>query len=146
MHAHMAEATLNAFAESMAAGLRIFQIRLAEDFQHHDGRSMAANNSVGYHFRTVAGRNLLSHHAFGLALDLNPQQNPYIREDLHQPKGAVYDVAAMGTITPDIAAIWKKHGFHWGGDWQTCKDYMHFSWAASDVLSGGRLTPEAPSK
>jgi len=146
VHAEMAAATLAAFADCKNAGFRIAKIRPAEEFAHNDGKSMAANNSVGYHYRTVAGRNTLSHHALGLALDLNPMQNPYIRSDLHQPEGAVYDVAAMGTITPEIAAIWKNHGFNWGGDWVTCKDYMHFSWGKSDVASGGKLTPEVPSK
>ncbi len=146
VHADMADATLAALADCKAAGFRIADMQPAENFDYDDDKSMSANNSVAYMYRTVAGRNFLSHHALGLALDLNPMQNPYIRPDLHAPEGSVYDEAAMGTITPAIATIWKNHGFNWGGDWNSSVDYMHFSWGKSDIASGGKLTPEVPSK
>lgn len=146
VHEAMAAATLAALAECKAHGFRIAAMQPAEKFDNDDDQSMAANNSVAYMYRHVAGRKTLSHHALGLALDLNPMQNPYIRTDLHAPKGSVYELGAMGTITPEVAAIWKKHGFNWGGDWHSCKDYMHFSWGQSDVASNGQLTPEVPSK
>lgn len=146
VHEAMAEATLAALADCQKAGFRIACMQPAETFDYDDDKSMAANNSVAYMYRTIAGRQFLSHHALGLALDLNPMQNPYIRPDLHAPKGAVYDESAMGTITPEIATIWKNHGFNWGGDWLNSVDYMHFSWGKSDIASGGKLTPEVPSK
>ena len=44
----------------------------------------------------------------GLAVDLNPFQNPYRRGDL---------------VTKAFAAI----GWTWGGTWQSPTDHMHFS-------------------
>ena len=32
------------------------------------------------------------------------------------------------SVTPEVVAIWKKHGFFWGGDWKSSKDYMHFTY------------------
>jgi hypothetical protein len=73
-----------------------------------------------------------SNHAYGHAVDLNPNENPYIG------CGAVYDPRSRpyvdrsrvrkGMVTPAVVRAFKSIGWGWGGDWagQT-KDYMHFS-------------------
>ena len=48
------------------------------DYGGDDERSMAANNSSGFNFRTIAGPDRSSNHSFGVAIDLNPVQNPYV--------------------------------------------------------------------
>ena len=30
-----------------------------------------------------------------------------------------------------VVAIWKKHGFYWGGDWSNRTDPMHFTYTGS---------------
>lgn len=32
------------------------------------------------------------------------------------------------SVTQQVVNIWKKHGFYWGGDWKSYKDYMHFTY------------------
>ncbi len=99
-------------------------------FAWDDHASMAANNSSGFNYRPKEGKpDDLSMHAYGLAVDINPVQNPYICGKIVQPPGAVYDRAVPGTLTPDSLPVklFKGRGFRWGGgDWPGKKDYQHF--------------------
>jgi len=63
-----------------------------------------------------------SAHLFGLAIDINPSLNPYCR-NCARPAGS----NERGTITDEVVAIFARHGFQWGGNWHSVKDYMHFS-------------------
>ena len=75
-----------------------------------------------------------SQHAFGLAIDINPIENPYVASDgyvrnynarpyrnrsLHRP----------GMILPGdvVVRAFAAIGWKWGGSWSGDKDYMHFS-------------------
>ena len=93
-----------------------------------DEASMSANNSSGFNYRTIARTNRLSLHAFGQAIDFNPLFNPYIRADLVQPSGAIYDPTRLGTITADsfLVRLFDELGWEWGGRWEDRKDYQHF--------------------
>lgn len=97
-------------------------------FQWDDIASMLANNTSGFNYRTIAGTARLSLHAYGQAIDFNPLFNPYIRSDLVQPPGAIYDPARLGTITADgfLVQIFEELGWEWGGRWTDRKDYQHF--------------------
>jgi hypothetical protein len=85
-----------------------------------------------YECRTVAGTKTVSQHAYGLAIDVNPIQNPMIRGDyLDPPAGVAYTNRGFhrrGMIHPAGAErAFTANGFHWGGRWKSLKDYMHFS-------------------
>lgn len=97
-------------------------------FAWDDIRSMAANNCVGFHFRPKTGKNELSWHAYGRAIDINPLQNPYQKSGVVLPVGAIYNSTVPGTCGPDSLPVqlFRSHGFNWGGDWVSLKDYMHF--------------------
>lgn len=99
-------------------------------FGRDDDLSMEANNSSAFNYRTVTNKpDVLSIHAYGLALDINPLQNPYIDGEKVYPKGAVYDELTPGTLRSDsfIVKFLKERGFIWGGDWEKpYLDYMHF--------------------
>lgn len=73
-----------------------------------------------------------SNHAYGLAVDINPVENPYVG------CGAVYDARSRryvdrtplrkGMVTPAVVRAFASIGWEWGGDWAgDTKDYMHFS-------------------
>src|SRR5947207_8433544 len=54
----------------------------------------------------------LSTHAWGIALDLNPESNAQ---------------GTAGNMNPRVVAIFKEVGFAWGGEWQGSKrDAIHF--------------------
>lgn len=44
------------------------------------------NDTVAYACRAVRGSNVTSQHAYGLAIDVNPFQNPYVKGDLVLPE------------------------------------------------------------
>jgi D-alanyl-D-alanine carboxypeptidase len=75
-----------------------------------------------------------SQHAYGLAIDINPIENPYVgltcgsrtRERAAMP---YVDRSRLrkGMVTPAVVRAFRSVGWGWGGDWTTTKDYMHFS-------------------
>lgn len=116
----------------------IESVRLVDDFEGDDELSMEANNSSAFNYRTVEGSSELSRHALGMAVDINPRINPYVREDAYFPKNAAeYLERDPKKCTgehrdkmihkKDMAyKIFRRNGFSWGGDWQSVKDYQHF--------------------
>lgn len=135
----IAKKTVKIFYELFQIKYPIQRIRLVDEYQADDEKSMADNNTSSFNFRTVAGTNRLSKHALGLAIDINPQINPYINSkgvltpengkkykvrDVKKCKGkyAKYMIQKNSRITK----IFKKYGFSWGGDWKYSKDYQHF--------------------
>lgn len=109
----------------------------ANAYAWDDVVSCTDNNSSGYNYRTIMGTKELSRHALGLAFDINPVQNVYIRYDKsgnelsRLPAYAVYDVTAPGTLTHEHPLVlhMKKLGWTWGGEWTTSSgrvDYQHF--------------------
>ena len=93
-----------------------------------DEASMNDNNTSAFNYRKVKGQNVLSFHSYGLAIDINPIQNPHIKRNLIQPSNAKYDIKAAGTILKNsrIVQEFKKRGWQWGGTWRSSKDYQHF--------------------
>ena len=83
--------------------------------------------------RPVRGGTEYSQHAYGLAVDLDPFQNPFHRDDLVLPElaSSYLDRGWLrpGMITPDGPAVhaFASIGWEWGGNWSTLKDYQHFS-------------------
>lgn len=116
----------------------IESVRLVDDYEGDDEQSMEANNSSAFNYRTVEGRTELSKHALGMAVDINPKMNPYVRNDEYFPKNATeYLERDPEKCTGkhrdkmihknDMAyKIFKRNGFSWGGDWTNSKDYQHF--------------------
>jgi hypothetical protein len=98
-----------------------------------DDRSMAADNTSAYNGRKVMGSTVWSRHAYGLAIDIDPLENPELLDGkVYPPKGARFadrtlHAAGMihrgGVVVRAFAAI----GWEWGGDWHSLKDYQHFS-------------------
>ncbi len=82
---------------------------------------------------TTGSTTTYSQHAYGLALDLDPFQNPYLKGDLVLPELASSyldrDHVRPGVITPDgvVVRAFASIGWTWGGTWSSLKDYQHFS-------------------
>lgn len=97
-------------------------------FGWDDKASMQANNTSGFNYRTIAGQEKISWHAYGLAIDINPWLNPCIENGVAVPQGALYDPTVPGAIVLDseVVRLFETYGFEWGGKWTTLKDYQHF--------------------
>jgi hypothetical protein len=128
---------IDIFRELYLAGYPIERMVLIDDYEANDERSMTANNSSCFCFRTVAGSRKLSKHAQGLAVDINTLYNPCVRyrrngsRSIEPAAGARY--ADRSIVTPytivngDLCyRLFTQHGFTWGGNWRTVKDYQHF--------------------
>lgn len=69
-----------------------------------------------FNFRAKRSGNKLSTHAWGIAIDLNPETNGMGRE---------------GDMAPGIVKIFESFGFTWGGRWSgRGKDPMHFQFCS----------------
>lgn len=134
----IAYAVMRAFYQLYKWEYPIESVRLVDDYEGDDEQSMEANNSSAFNYRTVEGRTELSKHALGMAVDINPKMNPYVRKDEYFPKNATeYLERDPEKCTGqhrdkmihknDMAyKIFKRNGFSWGGDWTDSKDYQHF--------------------
>jgi len=102
--------------------------RFRKDGRWDDELSMAANNTSAFNYREITGGGRLSNHASGRAIDINPFQNPYIKDGIVLPHGAKYDPSIAGTFTSDhpIVRAFLQLGWVWGGNWTSPKDFQHF--------------------
>jgi len=130
--AHIADEVLDIFREIFAAGFPIHQIRLIDYYNACDETSLEANNSSAFNFRYIAGTTTLSRHALGLAIDINPVQNPYVRGGNVLPAAGVEyldrDNVRPGMIVPGDAVYnaFISRGWTWGGNWTSLLDFHHF--------------------
>ena len=120
------------FSKLFKIAYPINSIRLVDDFDADDEVSMQANNTSCFNYRPVPGTNRLSRHAFGMAVDINPLQNPWIPGGIVHPSTAGEYVDRSKDFPHKIDQndacyrIMKKQGFIWGGEWKWAKDYQHF--------------------
>jgi hypothetical protein len=91
------------------------------------------NDTGAFVCRPAVGSTAYSQHAYGLAIDIDPFQNPYTQGDLVLPELASTYVdrhhVRPGMITPDgvVVRAFASIGWTWGGTWRSAKDYQHFS-------------------
>jgi len=130
--ADIGDEVLDIFREIYEGGFPIHSIQLIDYFDASDYLSMAANNSHAFNFRYIAGTTTISRHGFGIAIDINPIQNPYIRGDTIWPAAGVDYVdrtnVRPGMIIPGdvVYTAFISRGWTWGGYWTRPRDYHHF--------------------
>lgn len=124
------------FAELYQRKFPINKMRGAHHYESNDELSMADNNTTCYCFSIIEGTSFPSLHSYGLGIDINPLQNPFVVFDeekgtatVHPQKGWEYlnrhnkKIGMVEEIVPLLA----EHGFFiWGGRWTTPIDYHHF--------------------
>lgn len=125
VHKDVQNEVKNIFSEIKELKFPIFQIKTIDNYNYDDEESVKANNSSAYNFRFVSNTTKLSDHAIGLAIDINPVQNPWIHPSALNL--FPYNIDAKGTIIENDAVvnIFKKYGWSWGGHWRN-PDYQHF--------------------
>lgn len=132
----IAQDLVEIFKELYDNAYEIDKIRLIDEYGGDDDLSCDDNNTSCFNYRVVGGTDTLSKHALGLAIDINPFQNPYIT----YPNG-VERISPVGSepyadrdsglahmiLEGDLCYnLFIEHGFTWGGHWKTLKDYQHF--------------------
>jgi hypothetical protein len=132
----IAQDLLEIFAALYDDSYQIEKIRLVDEYNADDDLSCADNNTSCFNYRVVAGTDRLSNHALGLAIDINPFYNPYItypdgKEHISPEGSEPYADRESGLahmiLENDLCyQLFKEHGFTWGGNWKSVKDYQHF--------------------
>ncbi len=136
--AALADEVLKIFTEIAAnATYRIERVQLIDVYGGDDFKSIEANNTSAFNCRLTTGAKTLSAHAKGRAIDLNPLINPYIdKKGTSHKKSAGFvtkqqrarsDAAGMIKSYGIVVKTFKKYGWKWGGEWNSIKDYQHFS-------------------
>ena len=132
----IAEDLLEIFEALYEAGYQIEKIKLVDEYNAEDEASMADNNSSAFNFRFISHTTKISNHGKGMAIDINPLYNPYIKTvngNLNIEPANSSDYVDRTKDFPhkidenDLAyQLFIAHGFSWGGAWSSSKDYQHF--------------------
>jgi len=130
--ASIADEVLDIFRDIYEARFPIERMRLIDFYEATDYYSMADNNSVGFNFRYIAGTRTISRHGWGMAIDINPIQNPYQRGDTIWPVAGIpyldrTNVRPGMIIHGDVVhQAFVSRGWIWGGSWRSPLDFHHF--------------------
>ncbi len=122
-----------AFARLFALGFPLEQMRLPTTADLEAPPTGDGNDTAAFVCRAARGQTRFSAHAYGLAIDVNPFHNPYVKGDLVLPELASAYVDRgwhrTGMFLRGTAAVraFTDEGFTWGGDFHSLKDYQHFS-------------------
>ena len=136
-HVTIADDLLQIFKELYQANYPIEKMRLIEHYGGDDEASMLDNNTSCFNQRNITAGGRVSKHSYGLAVDINPKYNPYYKVKASgkvsikpESSGDYLDREAdfpYKIVRGDLCyRLFKQHGFHWGGEWASGKDYQHF--------------------
>jgi hypothetical protein len=133
VHASVAEDVVEVFRKLHGARFPIEQMRVitAEEIDAHPTGDW--NDTTSFVCRPAVGSGSWSNHAYGLAIDINPFHNPYLKGDLVLPElASAYtdreNVRPGMILEGDVVTqAFADMGWPWGGHWRTLKDWMHFS-------------------
>jgi D-alanyl-D-alanine carboxypeptidase len=133
VHEDVAASVVDAFHTLYTAHFPINKMRRVDYYGGSDDASMADDNTSAFNCRPKTGSTSgFSVHSYGKAIDINTVENPYVKGSTVLPAaGAAYldrtDVRPGMIVHGDL--VWSAfiaHGFQWGGDWTSLKDYQHF--------------------
>ena len=123
------------FRRLYKARFPVRRMRPIDAYGGNDERSLAADNTAGFNCRYAVGPGprRWSTHAYGLAIDINPVENPYLEGGrVHPRAGRAYlnrsnvrpGMAVRGRV---LVRAFTAVGWQWGGRWTGTPDYQHFS-------------------
>lgn len=141
----IAQDLVDIFRELYRQHYVIVRMKLVDHYEADDQKSMTANNTSCFNFRFISGTKTVSKHGKGMAIDINPLYNPYVRvrdgKTLVEPvaaqpyasnreskkkQGKLRGAGQMIDRSDLCYRLFVQHGFKWGGAWHSSKDYQHF--------------------
>ena len=136
VNASVVKQVIKVFSILYRARFPIRRMEPVDVFRGSDARSMAADDTSGFNCRyaVAPGPPQWSMHAYGLAIDVDTVQNPYLEpgSGVQPAAGAAY--ADRSAIRPGMAytggvlvSAFSSVGWGWGGNWAGSPDYQHFS-------------------
>jgi D-alanyl-D-alanine carboxypeptidase len=133
VNARAADALVTVFGKLFAQGYPIERMRVTSAAELNAPPTGDGNTTGAFVCRPVRGQKIWSQHAYGLAVDVNPFQNPYHKGDVVLPELATSYLqrsnVRAGMIGPDgpVVRAFASVGWQWGGDYRSLRDFMHFS-------------------
>jgi hypothetical protein len=131
--ASAASKVVSVFRSLYAVSFPIEEMRIPTTADMRAKPTGDGNNTAAYVCRAARGQTRFSQHAYGLAIDVNPFDNPQVKRDLVVPElASAYKDRSWrrpGMFLPGGSAVraFTAIGWGWGGTWTSQKDYMHFS-------------------
>jgi len=145
VHDTVADQVLEIFKTLYVNKFPIQNIKLLNEYDGDDKKSMEDNNTSSFNCRKIENSDKFSIHSYGLAIDINPVQNPFLITELEPNKNSVPVNPANGmqyinrsNVRPgmvenrlnnneSVVDLFKKSGFTiWGGTWNDPIDWHHF--------------------
>ena len=147
---------LDIFAALRKIRFPIAKARLMNHYDGNDDASMADNNTSAFNVRAITGGDTLSLHAYGLAIDINPVQNPFAKRSgatlTFSPPVGVENANRLNDrpekpkrlgMAEAVIDIFADHGFLiWGGYWDDPIDYQHFQVSRKLAERLAKLPPD----
>jgi hypothetical protein len=133
VNARAADGLVSVFRQLFAANFPIERMRISSAAELNAPSTGDGNTTEAFACRPVRGQTSWSQHAYGLAVDIDPFQNPYHKGKIVLPELATAYLdradARPGMVRPNGPAerAFASIGWQWGGDYRSLKDYMHFS-------------------
>lgn len=133
VNAAVAEDIVNVFEKLHAARFPIEQLKVTTQAELDAPPTGDGNGSGAFGCREAVGSSGWSQHAYGLAIDINPFHNPYIYGELVIPELAMSyldrERVLPGMVFEGdvVVEAFAEIGWAWGGNWNSLKDWMHFS-------------------
>ena len=131
--ARVANQVAGIFRELFSQGFPLEEMRLPTTADVTAAPTGDGNDTAAFVCRAARGQTRFSAHAYGLAIDVNPFHNPYVKDDLVLPElASAYRDRSWhrpGMFLRGSAAVaaFTRAGWTWGGDFRRPKDYQHFS-------------------
>jgi hypothetical protein len=133
VHEDAARPLVSVFRSLFEARFPIRRMQLVDRYGGDDFRSIEADNTSAFNCRRATGSGSWSLHAYGLAIDLNPLENPYVANGRTSHRRSVPYVdrspPRRGMVLEGdvVVRAFDRIGWGWGGRWAEPKDYQHFS-------------------
>lgn len=136
VNAYIASDVLEIFKTLYEADYPFERIELVDEYEADDDLSILNNNTSAFNFRCIGSSNKISKHGLGLAIDINPFYNPYVKkvngvmqadpeaatEYMDRSRDFIYKIDENDLLY----RLFTQKGFIWGGSWKNIKDYQHF--------------------
>ena len=139
VHKSVAKEVTRIFEDLYNMNYPIRKMRLVSDYGGSDFQSIEADNTSAFNCRRATGSKGWSRHSFGKAIDINPIENPYIRNNGRISHKASYkykvrkhknrrDPADRAMLVPGDPALkaFTSRGWIWGASFREARDLQHF--------------------
>lgn len=133
VHKDLALEVIEIFKELFDNRFPIEKMVLIDAYQANDEASMQDNNTSAFCSRPITGMtDRFSLHSYGVAIDINPKINPYVKQGTVLPEsGRAYldrtqNIPGLINQESICYKAFKSRGWEWGGEWKSLQDYQHF--------------------